>query len=205
MGTGEQNVILLGGRRARNDDTVKLPPFERREFRFEFLEGFRGLFSKRLFRLPHHVHHGGISHRHYGVVVLGDEYRTCVAIDPNNDPLSLPHPTWTLPTLHRALQKSKGTPGNGAGAVRTNEFNVAMPERRAPCLEARRQIACSPEPLPARSLALAWTSGARSRIPANPPPCCSRRLMQCSRQQIGSTQVGRSGVVGSVRFWHQKR
>jgi hypothetical protein len=32
----------------------------------------------------------------YGVV-LGDEYRACVAIDPNDDPLSLPHPTWTLP------------------------------------------------------------------------------------------------------------
>ncbi len=32
----------------------------------------------------------------YGVV-LGDEYRACVAIDANDDPLSLPHPTWTLP------------------------------------------------------------------------------------------------------------
>ena len=32
----------------------------------------------------------------YGVV-LGDEYRACVAIDPNDDPLSLPHPTWMLP------------------------------------------------------------------------------------------------------------
>jgi hypothetical protein len=32
----------------------------------------------------------------YGAV-LGDEYRACVAIDPNDDPLSLPHPTWTLP------------------------------------------------------------------------------------------------------------
>jgi hypothetical protein len=32
----------------------------------------------------------------YGIV-LGDEYRACVAIDPNDDPLSLPHPTWTLP------------------------------------------------------------------------------------------------------------
>ncbi len=32
----------------------------------------------------------------YGVV-LGDEYRACVAIDPNDDPFSLPHPTWTLP------------------------------------------------------------------------------------------------------------
>ncbi len=32
----------------------------------------------------------------YGAV-LGDEYRACVAIDPNDDPLSSPHPTWTLP------------------------------------------------------------------------------------------------------------
>jgi hypothetical protein len=32
----------------------------------------------------------------YGVV-LGDEYRACVAIGPNDDSLSLPHPTWTLP------------------------------------------------------------------------------------------------------------
>ena len=32
----------------------------------------------------------------YGVV-LGDEYRACVAIDPQDDPFSLPHPTWTLP------------------------------------------------------------------------------------------------------------
>jgi hypothetical protein len=32
----------------------------------------------------------------YGVV-LGDEYRACVTIDPNDDPLSLPHPTWMLP------------------------------------------------------------------------------------------------------------
>ncbi len=32
----------------------------------------------------------------YGIV-LGDKYRACVAIDPNDDPLSLPHPTWTLP------------------------------------------------------------------------------------------------------------
>ncbi|HKV45750.1 MAG TPA: hypothetical protein VJT32_13920 [bacterium] len=34
--------------------------------------------------------------RFYGVV-LGDEYRACVAIDPGDDPSSLPHPTWTLP------------------------------------------------------------------------------------------------------------
>jgi hypothetical protein len=32
----------------------------------------------------------------YGVV-LGHEYRACVTIDPNDDPLSLPHPTWMLP------------------------------------------------------------------------------------------------------------
>jgi len=32
----------------------------------------------------------------YGVV-LGDEYRACVAVGPNDDLLSLPHPTWTLP------------------------------------------------------------------------------------------------------------
>jgi hypothetical protein len=32
----------------------------------------------------------------YGVV-LGDEYRACVAIDPHDDPNSLPHPTWTIP------------------------------------------------------------------------------------------------------------
>lgn len=32
----------------------------------------------------------------YGVV-LGDEYRACVAIDPNDDSLFLPHATWTLP------------------------------------------------------------------------------------------------------------
>ena len=32
----------------------------------------------------------------YGVV-LGDEYRACVAIDRKDDPFSLPHPTWTLP------------------------------------------------------------------------------------------------------------
>lgn len=32
----------------------------------------------------------------YGVV-LGDEYRACVALDPADDPRSLPHPTWTLP------------------------------------------------------------------------------------------------------------
>jgi hypothetical protein len=34
--------------------------------------------------------------RFYGVV-LGDEYRACVAIEPSDDPLSLPHPIWTLP------------------------------------------------------------------------------------------------------------
>jgi hypothetical protein len=48
-------------------DTVELPPFERREFCFELLEGFRGLFGNRLSRLPYHIHHGGILHRHYGV------------------------------------------------------------------------------------------------------------------------------------------
>jgi len=32
----------------------------------------------------------------YGVV-LGHEYRACVSIDPNDDPLALPHPTWVLP------------------------------------------------------------------------------------------------------------
>ena len=36
------------------------------------------------------------SRKFYGVV-LGDEYRACVTIDPNDDPLSLPYPTWTLP------------------------------------------------------------------------------------------------------------
>jgi hypothetical protein len=30
-------------------------------------------------------------------VVLGDEYRACVAIDQNDDPLCLPHSTWMLP------------------------------------------------------------------------------------------------------------
>jgi len=34
--------------------------------------------------------------RFYGVV-LGDEYRACVAIDASDDPLALPHPTWILP------------------------------------------------------------------------------------------------------------
>jgi hypothetical protein len=32
----------------------------------------------------------------YGVI-LGDEYRACVAMNLEDDPLSLPHPTWTLP------------------------------------------------------------------------------------------------------------
>lgn len=32
----------------------------------------------------------------YGVV-LGDEYRACVAVDPHDDPRSSPYPTWTLP------------------------------------------------------------------------------------------------------------
>jgi len=32
----------------------------------------------------------------YGVV-LGDEYRACVAIDCSDDPRALPHPTWILP------------------------------------------------------------------------------------------------------------
>ena len=32
----------------------------------------------------------------YGVV-LGDEYRACVAIDSTDDPRALPHPTWILP------------------------------------------------------------------------------------------------------------
>jgi hypothetical protein len=32
----------------------------------------------------------------YGVVV-GDEYRACVAIAPTDDTRSLPYPTWTLP------------------------------------------------------------------------------------------------------------
>ena len=36
------------------------------------------------------------SRKFYGVVV-GDEYRACVAIDPNADASSLPHPTWTIP------------------------------------------------------------------------------------------------------------
>jgi hypothetical protein len=34
--------------------------------------------------------------RFYGVVV-GDEYRACVAIDPQDDAAALPHPTWTIP------------------------------------------------------------------------------------------------------------
>lgn len=34
--------------------------------------------------------------RFYGVVV-GDEYRACVAIDPHDDAATLPHPTWTIP------------------------------------------------------------------------------------------------------------
>lgn len=32
----------------------------------------------------------------YGVV-LGDEYRACVAVNPGDDPRLLPHSTWTLP------------------------------------------------------------------------------------------------------------
>lgn len=32
----------------------------------------------------------------YGVVV-GDEYRACVAIDSSDDPRALPYPTWILP------------------------------------------------------------------------------------------------------------
>jgi len=32
----------------------------------------------------------------YGVV-RGEEYRACVAIDPSDDPGSLPHPTWIIP------------------------------------------------------------------------------------------------------------
>lgn len=32
----------------------------------------------------------------YGVVV-GDEYRACVAIDPKADASSVPYPTWTIP------------------------------------------------------------------------------------------------------------
>ena len=32
----------------------------------------------------------------YGVVV-GDEYRACVVIDPKADASSLPHPTWSIP------------------------------------------------------------------------------------------------------------
>lgn len=32
----------------------------------------------------------------YGVLV-GDEYRACVAIDSKDDASSLPHPTWTIP------------------------------------------------------------------------------------------------------------
>ena len=32
----------------------------------------------------------------YGIVI-GDEYRACVAITPNDDAASLPHPTWTIP------------------------------------------------------------------------------------------------------------
>lgn len=36
------------------------------------------------------------SRKFYGVV-LGDEYRACVTIDPSDDALSLPHPTWMLP------------------------------------------------------------------------------------------------------------
>ena len=34
--------------------------------------------------------------RFYGVVI-GEEYRACVAIHPDDDPRALPHLTWTLP------------------------------------------------------------------------------------------------------------
>lgn len=33
----------------------------------------------------------------YGAA-LGDEYRACVGIHPSDDPRSLPHPTWILPS-----------------------------------------------------------------------------------------------------------
>ncbi len=35
-------------------------------------------------------------HKFYGVV-LGDEYRACVTLDPTDEAQSLPHPTWTIP------------------------------------------------------------------------------------------------------------
>lgn len=41
---------------AAKHHTVELPPFERREFRLEFLEGFRRLFGNRLSCVPRHVH-----------------------------------------------------------------------------------------------------------------------------------------------------
>ena len=78
-----------------NDTVVSLP-----DIPVMFVAGERGrpipeqapgAFRKLEATLP------SLKHRKFYGAAVGDEYRACVAVDPGEEPSSLPHPAWTIP------------------------------------------------------------------------------------------------------------
>ena len=83
--------------------------------------------------------------RHFYGVVLGDEYRACVALAREDDDASLPHPTWTIPGGRyvrrriRDWEQHVAEIGPALGALcRRADF-----DRSRPCIEyyrSRREL-----------------------------------------------------------------
>ena len=86
--------------------------------------------------------------RFYGVG-LGDEYRACVAIAPDDDPAAQPHPRWTIP----------GGTANGAasGGLFTAVTQRSPPQLAKPAWRcARASMDCSPKRASPTSPGVCW-------------------------------------------------